>query len=252
MGNKDKFSIIDFERRLYEKHMSRIKTAIQGDRLYDKIITVVKIGDKFKILDGQHRFVAYCELLDEGIDVAFMIYLRIVELEGAEKLEDVYIALDSAKALTSRDRLKSFENSNPKFFEGLKAFCYHYPTKGHIDYYSILSAIYYGKFGARMHTLALKTTIDSVTDDDIAISGYILSNIFTLIGRDTTNIYFKHQILRTLFRIVYTNKNLIKEQGRFQKFLKGIAGDKFILNNSSYTGSTSTYKILYDYMKNKI
>lgn len=79
LSNVSKFDIAKFERKIYKSHFSRLKRAINNKQMIDNIITVIPSGNQYKIIDGQHRFLALIDLLNEGLNKKFNLHLRILD-----------------------------------------------------------------------------------------------------------------------------------------------------------------------------
>jgi hypothetical protein len=251
--NKGKFIVAPFERKVYDAHLGRIKTAIKQGKMYDNIISVIPEKNRYKIIDGQHRFHDFVSLLEEKHNKSFDIVLRVFdEKEFKKNGLKVYLALDSAKPLTVRDIVKAYDNGKIPFFNILKPFCTHYGSKRTIPYAVVLGSYNYVKTD---NAFFGKNDIDYETFDidtaEIHKIHYILSNLMRVTNRDVSKIIFRQLILYNVVKICFDLDHFIKHQSKFQSFLKGLLADKFI-SAVLETRTSETFKTVYNYMLKKI
>jgi hypothetical protein len=58
LENSSKFEVAKFERQVYKSHFNRLKRAIINGELLDNVLTVIPSGNRYRIIDGQHRIEA--------------------------------------------------------------------------------------------------------------------------------------------------------------------------------------------------
>jgi len=245
--NKTKFIIAGFERKVVEPHLKRIEKAISENKLFDNILTVLEEKNKYKIIDGQHRFLEFCSVLNGKEAKEIDIFLRIIKTEIPP--EEIYLALDSGKQLSGYDILKVFDNGNNDFFNILRQFCSHYPTEKTITFYSCLAGVFYAKHEIpTFSSFITKVTLDKITTEDITLLAYCMANLYTIFGRNADQFIFKAINFRNILRILANYKELIIKQSKFQQFLKSLIKDNFLPKVSSER-SSEIYQTVYEYME---
>jgi len=251
--SQSKFIVASFERRIYPRHLNQIRVAIQAGRMHDTIITVIPEGNRFRILDGQHRFSAMMTLLKTKEFDSIPIYLRIMKkVKGEENGRDVYLALDSGKPLTIRDILKVYDDGKQPFFNKLRMSCNHYGSKENLTFAGVLAAYHYAVSGDPFFTRDhVKDAIGNMTEDDVHRLAYVITNMYTVLGRPREQFIYKAICFRNIVKVIWTRPELITKQGKFQSFLKKLATDSFLQTNSTER-AIEAYKVVGNYMLGKL
>jgi len=247
--NIGKFEIAGFERQLYTHHLHGIIRNIQENNLLDDIITVIPNGNKYKIIDGQHRFQAFVYLIKEKGLKKMKIVLRILSAPEFQKNgKEAYLTLDSAKPLTIRDILKVYDDGNVRFFNKLSRFCNHYGSRKKLSYVGVLAGIYYGLSGVpNVNKRSIKGVLEKISDDAINKMDYILSNLLVVTGHNLDSILYRAIVFRNTSKMVFTFSELIEDQKLFQDMLYRFQGDSFI-NRNAGDRTGESYSLVFDYM----
>lgn len=253
LGNQSKFIVAGFERKIYSRHLGKIREAIKEGNLHDTVITVIPENNRYRIIDGQHRFAAMVKLLENKDFKDIPIFLRIVNnVESEESGREVYLALDSGKPLTIRDILKIFDDGKHPFFNLLRTLCNHYGTGEYMTYAEILAAYEYAISGDPFFSKdKVKDSVERMTQEEVYKLAYVLSNIYTVVGRPKDQFIYKSICFRNIVKVIWENPVLITKQGKFQTFLKKVANDSFLQTNSGER-AVEVYAVVYNYMMEKL
>jgi len=251
-NNLDRFEIAEFERKTYTAHLGRIKKAMKNGTMVDNVITVIPDGDRYKIIDGQHRFFAWASFLKDGIMKKIPLHLRVMdELQYIKNGRETYISLDSAKPLSGKDILKVYDDGKQNFFNLLRRFCTHYGSKKNLTFFIVLAGYrYMVTSNPILRKPHVEKTILQVTDEDIHKLAYVVANLYTVTERDTEHFLYRGIIFRNIIKLVFDNPVLIKKQKQFQAILKGFMHDSFLQQNQTYR-SIEAYKTIYSYICEK-
>jgi len=172
--------------------------------------------------------------------------LRIITSDKEPR--QIYMALDSGKPLTSFDITKALDDGNIKFFNELRKYCSYYPSKSTVTFHSCLAGIEYSKSKTIFYGKgSINKTLKQIKNEDISLLKYCLENMFMVFEKNTQNPIFSAINFRNVIRILVKNKQLITNQNHFQRFLKCLMNDKFLVKMVNLR-SGETFQTVYEYM----
>jgi hypothetical protein len=247
------FEVSFFERQLYKRHTLEIKNAIVKRKLFDRIITVMPVEDKkYKIIDGQHRLDALFQLYKEGLLKSYPLTLRIINAKNEKEARDIYLALDSSKALTSKDVLKVYDDGKLPFFNNLRDIVNHYGSQTYMTYLDLLGA--YNFATSNIPDIPNRDKFESLTTNmeicDIERLNMFVKTLYSIFGRNTKNFQFKVPVFRSLCKVFYKHFEDIKFEKKWMQFLLSIASDQY-LNRNSREKSREGIKAIFEYLDKK-
>jgi hypothetical protein len=222
--------------------------------MIDNVITVIPDENRFKIIDGQHRYWAWVSLLSDKIIDEVNLHLRILdELEYLKDGRQTYLALDSSKPLTGKDILKVYDDGKNKFFILLSQLCNHYGDTKTLSFFEVLAGYFYATTGNNgFQRLDIETAVKNITPEDIHKLGFVISNLYTIVGRDTNHFIYRAIILRNIVKFLFESSELMKKQNKFQNLLKEFMKDTFLQQNVKVARTVEAYDIIYSYMVKKL
>jgi hypothetical protein len=247
-----KFNFADFERRVYTKHVKEIKRAIVAGKMIDNIITVhKKNGDKWNVIDGQHRLVALKALYTERNLTTYTLYLRILDDKKIADRE-AYIAINTGKALTIKDMLKVYDDGSNPFFNELKGVCSHYGSTNTLPYVAALFGYAYTKTSQVFRSKEdIEENIADVKPWDAARIHQFINTMYFVFGRDTRSQYYKAVVFRNLMKVFFEHyKAFVEGDKNFEKFCKKLTNDRYIYANQTIRNNEVSAQ-MYSYLKNK-
>ncbi|NIQ15351.1 MAG: hypothetical protein GTO02_13445 [Candidatus Dadabacteria bacterium] len=238
------FVYADFERKISPRHVNLITEAMVQGKFYDNELTVVKIkGDKYKVINGQHRIEALKKLRDKYRCKSYDLALLIAPQEEAR---DIYRRNNLGKKLNLLNHLKAIDAGNVKMFNRLRDW-YSFNGSSHKGRYdSIFNALYYTKLDSMraVHVKDIEKFLKTITEDDIT-----KAREFTIamqkVSDDAHSVIYKAPMFRTLFKVGY---EVGFDRMTWQQFIKNCVNDVKVLQLADDKRYESQ-KQLYDYMK---
>ena len=248
----NKFRVADFARKQYTHHTRRIMKAIMEGKLYDNVITVLDTNDeKYLIIDGQHRLAALKSLYEEDKLRGFTIFLRICK---GVKDKEIYLNINKAKAMTSSDYFKVFDDGTRPFFTDLSRLCSHYGDKNHLKFSHVLSAMSYSKIGdATANRETMEAILNKIDKYEISTVRNILEDMKYVFGNDVRVCFFKSSMLKNIMKVYFSNEEKIlkSEKKNFQGFLKKLTNDRFIQTTAVIRHADGMLQ-LHQYLEGKL
>jgi len=239
--------IANFERKVNKKHLNEIKAAIINGDLHDNIITVLKKGGEYEIIDGQHRANAVKELQEENPSFSYKLTLRVIENDAL----NAYFNINKGKALSANDYTKAIDdgfNNKLDFFNYLKNYCSHYGSTKKLRYSMVLSCVNYARSDSFKRSTNKKRFADIITDIEkhelIKVVDF-LNTCFHVLGNDTKQWVYKKSIIANLLRLYFQRFEDIKN---LTKLLKKVSKDTWLkLNSKLY--NTESFIETYNYIE---
>ena len=245
----EKFKIARFERRLYPAHIGRIKTAVMGNKLVDFVITVWDNTEEMTVIDGQHRLAALWQLFKEDKRKSFPIVIRRIWAENDQEARNVYLSINSGKALGIKDVLKSYDDGQNMFFNTLRHLCTHDGTKKNMPYSTMLMALQYAKRGERVRKENIEKRLSELEKHEVLRMAELLETMYNVSGSNTKAWIFYSNIFRPI-ALVYWEMYKDINNRKWIKLMDALCTDPTVKANA-HVHSIESNELMYNYISKK-
>jgi len=196
--------VADFERRVNPRHVREIQRAILNNEFYDIVIRCYKDGNKFILLDAQHRIAALILCHEENNLKEYPLMFVIFPKELGRK---IYRRINIGKPLQISDHTKAMDDKKNPYFNELGQWLAHYKDPTHLSYAEMLYMhMYYLTKNANIHRAELlEETLKGITIKDITIMKAFLTAMQKTNPVMRRNPIYRVQFLRNIYRLGYEN-----------------------------------------------
>jgi len=199
------FKIADFERIAKDYHVDQIRASIVANDFYDNFIRAFKEKKgSWVVVDGQHRLAALW-LLHKYYNLK-TYPITVIEYDEKDA-RNIYRKLNSTKALTVANWIKSYDNHVIPFFDELRDILSHDDGTHLWDFAGATYALNFAKTGAKgLNRAQTIHVINKVNDADITFIKEFVKALKLSMPNRTKGQQFRPTFIRPVFAVAYRYK----------------------------------------------
>lgn len=203
------FQIAEFERKPSSLQVTKLINNILKNEFYNICLHVVEQDNKWVVIDGQHRLMAFQQLRDKFGLKKFDFMLAVHDKAYGRK---TYRLLNIGKKLTAKDHSKALDNGKIPFFNELRPYLDHYKKWDKMSYSDMLFAHNYATKAKETGSInVLDDVLKSLTNPDITQMVVFCKSVAQQCPSIGDEAIYRSSIYRPLYKYV-RQKSLTEQQ----------------------------------------
>lgn len=238
------FVVPEFQRRWDREHTNKIVKAIMTNHFYDNIITVYREGNKYWIIDGQHRI--------NALKICYALYkLRyysiILVIFPKEHANTVFRRNNLGKKLSVAEMLNSMKDVNAELFRRMRKYVDSYRNKDRIGIGDLFNAFVFleGKHGYSGVTL-LEEFLPKIDKEHIDAMERMMAILTQIEPEPNYNPIYRAPSFRAIYRLAF---ELHLDERKIGKMVGYIRRTQYLLDltqNNKHAAVVSFYNKLLE------
>lgn len=208
----------EFQRKHDREHSFKIAHAIMQNKFFNIIITVYKEGNKFNVIDGQHRI--------EALKICWgqfnlKTYSLIIVVLPEEEARMAFRRNNLGKKLQIADMLNSMKDINPGFFARMRKYVDTYRNQSRIGYGDLFGAfVFLENRKGTVEITMMEELLPKIREDHIRAMETLMEVLTRIEKHPNHNPIYRAPSFRSLLRITFEKKLTDRQISKCVAFIR--------------------------------